>query len=280
MRHEVGRAGDAPHQDREVREASTESDPLRKGTAVACSQHACDPDRTGAQVVLDEPADPAGQKQCQVARPWMGGDGAALLSIATPMARGTIKGAAGAERSPACGFGRPGDPAHRTPAEQAAIASRVSGSSPVDEGACAGDGLPSPPDHEQPRRGWDRQAQRRWNEREFRKRSVEFCRAARLQAGQSARRPPCSIYPRARCGAGVKVGRRIGCRRAHRGGRRALPRPSVKQRSRPFWESMVPASASRRSGPRTPTWLRLNYPSCARSIARTGAGRTPRCNAG
>ncbi len=83
------------------------------------------------------------------------------------------------------------------------------------------------------------------------------------QAGQSTRQPKCLISHRARYGTGVRAARQTGCWRTRRGGRRELPWPSTKQRSLRFWNSMVPAPASRRSGPRIPMLLGLNYLSCA-----------------
>jgi hypothetical protein len=142
VRHQVGRAGDTPHQEQELRKASTEL-------------------------------------EWSVATAWVGSDGAALLSNAPFMPSWAILAAVGALGPLACTTTEPRLDQHTTPADQeAATAASPSDSWP--EGDCAGQEKGGSSSHDGGAlvRGWDRQRDRRRNERSLRKKAVAFCRYA------------------------------------------------------------------------------------------------------
>ena len=179
MSHQVGHAGEAPHQGQKVEEVSTDSDAFQQGNADARTETDLNP--ADAMIRFDEAADLACPHECGVAPGSIGCDGAALLSIATLKPRGAIVVAASVEGPPTSTPAVPRSVPQETPADQVLIAASPSDSPPVDDCSGGTGAAPSPHDHEAARRGWDRQADRRWNEYEFRKRSVDFSRSARAR---------------------------------------------------------------------------------------------------
>jgi hypothetical protein len=96
-----------------------------------------------------------------------------------------------------------------------------------------------------------------------------------VAAGQRKTRPKSSVFHRARCRTGIRVGRRIGWQRTRGGGRRGSPRWNVNRRSPASWNGTVPASAWRLSRPSTPTSLAPNWLGYEPNGVWSGARSTP-----
>jgi hypothetical protein len=122
VRQRFGRANDAPHQEQELREASTDSDAFKEGSAVEDARDDSDPRMTGAVIVLDGADDPAGPDDCGVAAVWISSDGAALASSATLVPNWAKIAAVGTEGPLACTPGHSRSVSQQTPADQAPVA--------------------------------------------------------------------------------------------------------------------------------------------------------------
>jgi transposase InsO family protein len=136
----------------------------------------CDLDRTSAPIVVDEASDLARRHNRSLASAWAGNDGAALVSIATfrPSWTSIIEeGALGRSA------GWPRRVRHEASAGPAPVTARRRDSRPLQGGARHMEGVSMPEGREAPRRGWDRQSERRKRERKLRKRSLAFGRYAR-----------------------------------------------------------------------------------------------------
>jgi Integrase core domain len=177
VRDQVEYAGSVPHRDDVDTKASTDSDVFREAVAEATRDgFGFDFDRTVAPILAGVASDPACRHQQSVASARAGSDGAALLSIATfGPSRTTIIEEGGLGRS----AGTPRRVRHEASAGQASANARRRGSLPRDDRAGRVERGSTPDGCGVRRRGWDRQSERRRNERELRKRSVAFCRYAR-----------------------------------------------------------------------------------------------------
>jgi hypothetical protein len=108
-----------------------------------------------------------------------GGDGAALPSLAALSPRWKNSAAVDDDDPQLCRLVQPESVEHAISAEQARVAALPGDSTAVGDRARLAQAVASAYDREAPQRGWDRQAHRRWEEGELRKRSIAFCHELR-----------------------------------------------------------------------------------------------------
>ena len=177
MRDQVEDAVAAPYRDHEARKACTNSDLFREAVDQATRDDLeLALDHPGAAIAADEAGDPACRHSHGVASAWVGGDGAALLSVASVSAswRTVI-----AESAPDRSAGTQRSLRRGAPADQAPVGARHAESPRRDHRSDRLDAGSPPEGREVRRRGWDRQAERRRRERKLRKGSLAFRRYAR-----------------------------------------------------------------------------------------------------